>query len=313
MEKPAQYPRIIVAYDGSASADAAVDDLRRCGIVSAEALVVSVAEHWMPELALSGDAHRSAEDEDLLVSRGLHAASALASHAAGKLRSVRPGWSVGFKALSGSPAPEILKEAVRFKADLIVIGSRGRTPDGALVFGGIAQKIVGDSNCSVRIGRASAGSPEGAVIAIGFDGSPGSYEAVKAVAGREWGGGCRIHLVTASEEIVPSGIARFGSTAVAWIEKEERTGREILRKLAESALRTLERAGCEVTLSVNNGNPRQMLAVEAARLGADCIFVGANSAGSTKDRSMLGSTSAAAAARAGCSVEVVRASRRGKK
>ena len=40
---------ILIAYDGSTSADAALNDMRRAGLPrTVEALVVSVAEQWLP-------------------------------------------------------------------------------------------------------------------------------------------------------------------------------------------------------------------------------------------------------------------------
>lgn len=41
--------KVLVAYDGSESADTAIDGLRRAGLpIEANALVVSVAEVWLP-------------------------------------------------------------------------------------------------------------------------------------------------------------------------------------------------------------------------------------------------------------------------
>jgi hypothetical protein len=42
--------KILIAYDGSASADTAIDGLQRAGLPSenVEALVVSVGEVWLP-------------------------------------------------------------------------------------------------------------------------------------------------------------------------------------------------------------------------------------------------------------------------
>ena len=40
--------KILIAYDGSSHADAALDDLRRAGLPQeAEALVISAADVWM--------------------------------------------------------------------------------------------------------------------------------------------------------------------------------------------------------------------------------------------------------------------------
>ena len=67
----------------------------------------------------------------------------------------------------------------------------------------------------------------------------------------------------------------------------------------------LRDAGLKAMSSVRDGDPKRVLLAEAERWGADCIFVGAK--GHTRlDKVLLGSVSAAVAARASCSVEVVR-------
>jgi nucleotide-binding universal stress UspA family protein len=52
-------------------------------------------------------------------------------------------------------------------------------------------------------------------------------------------------------------------------------------------------------------DPRRALVEDAEQWGADAIFVGARGIG-LLERFLLGSVSAAVAARAGCSVEIVR-------
>jgi nucleotide-binding universal stress UspA family protein len=80
------------------------------------------------------------------------------------------------------------------------------------------------------------------------------------------------------------------------------------KRAAAPALQTLKDAGCVATLQIVTGNPKEVLAREATRWHADSIFVGANRFGSRIERFLLGSVSAAVAARATCSVEVVRSS-----
>jgi nucleotide-binding universal stress UspA family protein len=64
----------------------------------------------------------------------------------------------------------------------------------------------------------------------------------------------------------------------------------------------------KITVSsvVETGDPKQMLIKHAEDFGADCIFTGATGFSSRLERMILGSVSAAVAARAQCSVEVVR-------
>jgi nucleotide-binding universal stress UspA family protein len=56
---------------------------------------------------------------------------------------------------------------------------------------------------------------------------------------------------------------------------------------------------------VRDGDPKHLLLEEANAWGADCIFVGARGL-SRMQRVLLGSVSGAVAARAECSVEVIR-------
>jgi nucleotide-binding universal stress UspA family protein len=56
---------------------------------------------------------------------------------------------------------------------------------------------------------------------------------------------------------------------------------------------------------VKDGEPKSLLIAEAKSWSADCIFMGARGMGRI-ERFLLGSVSSAVAARAHCSVEVVR-------
>jgi nucleotide-binding universal stress UspA family protein len=62
-----------------------------------------------------------------------------------------------------------------------------------------------------------------------------------------------------------------------------------------------------VSSVVDAGDPKRVLVRHAEEFGADCIFTGATGFSSRAERFLLGSVSAAVAARAHCSVEVVRA------
>lgn len=297
--------RILIAYDGSRSADEALDDLEFAGLPpESEALLISVAEQWLPQLQESdGDDPPAAESDP---SRGLDEAATLVSHARAKILSMFPGWDVAVKTVAGSPALEILTEAEEYHPDLIVVGSHGRTAVGRLFLGSISQKVLAEAGCTVRIGRRAVERSSRRIAVVGFDGSPGSEGAVKAVAARSWKGPCEIHLVTASDAIVPTTIGRFIPPVVKWVEEEVRTEREMIRKIAEKAFLELEVVGCEVDLLVRSGNPRQVIVEEAERLKADCIYLGAHSYVSKLERFLVGSTSSAVAARAHCSVEIIR-------
>lgn len=143
-------------------------------------------------------------------------------------------------------------------------------------------------------------------IIIGFDGSEGAFAAVRSVARRNWMRGAEIHLVIASEPAAPASVARFMPPICQTGEEVNVADRRMLEELGYQALEILEEPGLEAALHILPGTPKQVLIEEAERQGADCIFVGASSRCPKTDRVPLGTTSAAVAARAHCSVEVIR-------
>jgi nucleotide-binding universal stress UspA family protein len=80
-------------------------------------------------------------------------------------------------------------------------------------------------------------------------------------------------------------------------------------KAVASATEKLWAAKLIVSSEVKAGDPKRVLLDEAESWDADCIFVGATGL-SGLDRFLLGSVSAAVAARTHCSAEVVRSVKR---
>jgi nucleotide-binding universal stress UspA family protein len=78
-----------------------------------------------------------------------------------------------------------------------------------------------------------------------------------------------------------------------------------VRDVFEASAGRLRAKGLDTTVVLKKGNPKHALVEEAESWGADSIFVGARGARGI-DRLLMGSVSAAVAARAHCSVEVVR-------
>jgi nucleotide-binding universal stress UspA family protein len=92
------------------------------------------------------------------------------------------------------------------------------------------------------------------------------------------------------------------------VNKAERTEAEQIVATAVEELRAeLDDKNVTVSSAVLTGNPKQVLVRHAEEFGADCIFTGATGFSNPIERLLVGSVSAAVAARAHCSVEVVRA------
>ena len=291
--------KILIGYDGSECADAALVDLQRAGLPSeVEAYVLAVDEQWLP-MPTSYWMMRTSYESSYPVSDEV---KELAVTAGKKLQALFPAWKVLAESYGGSPASIILAGAEQWKPDLIVVGSHGRTGIVKLVLGSISQKILHHAPCSVRVARGREMPADAPVkIIVGVDGSTGAEAAVKVVAGRPWPAQTEVLLLSA----VPSISAATSSLMVMPVSQwfvEERARVEAAAGKLEKELRT---TGLKVRAMILEGDPKSVLLDEAEKWGADCIFVGAAGM-SAIDRLLLGSISAAVATRAECSVEVVR-------
>jgi nucleotide-binding universal stress UspA family protein len=234
-------------------------------------------------------------------------AGKLANHARQRLQKMFPRWTVTAEATYGSPAWAILDRADELKTDLIVVGSHGRGAVTRFFLGSISQKVLTEARCSVRVARGRIEvDPSQARIVIGFDGSKGALAAVDSVASRQWPDRSDIRLIVATDEVVPSTVGSFIPQVAHLIDEINGPEREWIKQTAEGALTKLRSKNLSPGWHIHAGNPKEILVEEATRWNADCIFVGANAYGTRLERFLLGSTSAAVAARAHCSVEVVR-------
>lgn len=310
--------KLLIAYDGSECAEAALDDLSRAGLPrDAEALVVSVAEVWLPppppsvmeviEEAMSAHTPAELQREYLKDSPPVEAAGALAERGCRRLMKTNHGWSVGAEAFYGSPARELLRRAGEWGADLIVVGSHGRTGLGRLVMGSVSQKVLHEARSSVRVARGRVEvEPSPVRVLVGVDGWEGSEEAVREAAGRSWPAGSEARVCIVDDLVEPGYVGRLIPPVGRMFEEENVKELNWARATVEEAAHQLSAAGLSASTAVLSGDPRRVLVEEAERWGADCIFVGAHAAGRV-ERFLLGSVSSAVAARAHCSVEVVRA------
>lgn len=289
--------KILIAYDDSSCADSALEDLRQAGLPRlAEAAVLSVSELWMPVFESVG-AGAAPIVGALPIS--LEKAESLARRACERVQAYFPGWTVKAEARSGSPASVVIERADEWRPDLIVVGSHDRSALGRFMLGSVSQKVVTEAHCSVRVARTHESDAEApARLLIGVDGSPDAEAAITAVATRVWPADSKARVVMALDNVV--------SEVIDQIEG----GRAWIHETIEAAGARLRAAGLTVSSQIRKGDPKSILPAEAESWGADSIFVGARGL-SRFERFRLGSVSATTAARAHCSVEVVRLRGRG--
>jgi len=310
--------KILIGYDGSACAEAALDDLTRAGLPdSAEAHILSVAEVWLPPPPPSSyeiiEEARHAESPAELqrdFSKRCPAAKealGLAQRAQERLQTNFPHWKVTADSLCGSAAWELIAKADHWKPNLILVGSHGRTALGRFVLGSVSQRVLTEALCSVRIARGRVEEPDTPVrIIVGTDGSPASDEALRAVAGRKWPAKSGVKVVLVDDPLAPEFLGKVIPGLGHMLEEERQAERAWVREISREAIEILRANNLKVTCEVRVGDPKQELPKAAEDWGADCIFVGSSGFSNRFERFVLGSVSAAVAARAHCSVEVVR-------
>lgn len=290
--------KLLIGYDGSSSADAALDDLKKAGLPErADVLIFGVAEVWLPppeeageeqEFLTEGLRRKHAENLQILADAELSV-----NRAADRLQQMFPEWNVTAEATYGSPAWEILAKADEIKPHLIIVGAQGQTALDRVLIGSVSQKIVTEAKCSVRVSRGKIETDESAErIVIGYDGTKGADEVVEALSGRNWSENAEAKLIIVED----TALVRKSFTIEE--EKIEETAGKISEKLSATGLKTMP--------VVREGNPKQILVEEAENWGADTIFVGATKFNDFLSKYLLGSVSSAVVTRAHCSVEVVR-------
>jgi len=306
--------KLLIGYDGSANADAALDDLQQAGLpATCEALLMSVAEVWLPppssyevlgmveEKAVPG-VHFTYEPQ----LKKLGIAKESVSRAADRLRAKFPTWDISSEAGSGSPTWELLFKASQWKPDLIVVGSHGRSALGRFILGSVSQKVVTEAICSVRVARGRVEEPSPVRIVLAIDGSPGAETAVRAVAERRWPAQSEVRVVIVDDPFEPTVTGELIPGVRQAVDDAEVAFREEITKMVNDIAAQLNSATLSATGVVKEGNPKKEIVELAEEWGANCIFVGSTGFSNPLERLLIGSVASAITARAHCSVEVAR-------
>ncbi|BCX18808.1 MAG: universal stress protein [Geminicoccaceae bacterium] len=148
--------RILVAIDGSEPAWKALDvaaELARALGARVDLLHVVRPEPPPAGIAAYAEAERIPLEEEIARWRSERLeGDEIAREAAERLR------TKGVRAVEtiveeGSPAPAILATAERLGADLVVVGSRGRTGLLATLLGSVSKRVAEEAPCSVLVVR----------------------------------------------------------------------------------------------------------------------------------------------------------------
>ena len=314
--------KVLIGYDGSGCADAALDDLTHAGFPEkGEALVISVAEVWLPpppptayevvEMATTAQSPLSLERRYMAASKGVAEAHQQAMRAAARFETNFPNWHVSHEASWGSPTWELYSNAHEFNSDLVVVGSHGRSALGRFLLGSVSQWLLNEARCSVRVARGRVDEPDMPVrIVVGVDGSAGAKAALDQIIARNWPEKSEVTVVVVDQPLEATVAGQFIPVVVDSVAESNEQEHRHAVKLANAAAKRLTKNGLRARALVTAGNPKSVLVEVAEEWHADSIFVGATGMTSRLERFLLGSVAGAVAARAHCSVEVVRRKRR---
>ncbi|ACZ42650.1 UspA domain protein [Thermobaculum terrenum ATCC BAA-798] len=275
----AQFPRtLLLATDGlqdsALALDAALDLASRAG---ADLHVVHV---WQapPPFAPVGMVPVVVEDQSSEVES---AARNLLEKEVEKVRS-RGVTSVHPHLLSGRPAEEILSVARQIEADLIIIGSRGKSGLERLMMGSTSEEVVHHAHVPVLVLRGGADVWPPHKVVVGDDFSEEAERAAEIAAAIAKLLGCGLELITAYPTPVHP-------------RRHPEVLSELLQSLQESSSQRSEnlrgKFQVEVKPVVEAGDPAEVLLRHSDRDGEPTlVVVGARGLGAVQ-RMLLGSVS----------------------
>ena len=203
---------------------------------------------------------------------------------------------------SETPYLAIAEEAAAVKADLLVMGRRGRTGLKRLLMGSVTKRTIGHAPCNVLVVPRNATLACNTILAA-TDGSSFSEAAVKEASAMAKACGAKLIIVTAVhvEKSAPLDIVSSQMQKDMIAEREMKAADDHIRAAKEIA----EKAGVRAEALVYAGNAAEVIVHAARDKKAELIVVGSH--GRTGiDRLLLGSVAERVIGTADCATLVVK-------
>ncbi len=212
--------------------------------------------------------------------------------------------TVQVRVLEGRPATEIVAEAARFGADLVVLGARGLSAVERLLIGSVSSEVVDHAPCPVLVAR------DGAVerVMLATDGSTSASDAVGFIAECDIFDEARIRVVSVGDPGMPwwTGISPVdGATSMQFYADALETAEHRARMVTDQAAVRLRRRHVESASVLAKGDVAGTILDAADTWRADIIVLGARNMG-TVHRRLVGSVSRSVLHLAEASVLIVR-------
>lgn len=293
--------RVLVAYDGSESADQAIDLVAGVAWPPASEVRIVTAH----QLILPGEIVDAGLMEEIIEAEQGEA-ERLATRAHRRVE--RPGLVAVSEVTAGRPASVIHEAAERFGADLLVVGSRGLGPFTSALLGSVSEELVDHAPCPVLVAR---GLSLGRIL-LADDGSRDAGAAAALLTGWPILRDSQVRVVTVAETGGQAGSpapATAGSGTMESAAPNARrlvgSGREVAEQIAQATADRLRGAGFVVDTEVRQGDPAEAIIAASHAWPADLIAIG--SRGQTGlARLLRGSVARKVLLHAGCSVLIER-------
>jgi nucleotide-binding universal stress UspA family protein len=273
--------KILISYDGSLHANAALKDLLRAGLpVEAEAVVMPIPKSYLHTATPSCSAEEIEE------------AAAMAAQAGVTIRECFPGWEVRADLAIGSAARVIAKKTRQWNPHLIVLGLQdGAEPE---YFGDVMRRVAAGARCSVRVARGfNTVTDEPPRVLLCVDGSRYTDAAVSAVASRDWPKGTEARSLTV--------VNPFDYSIPEFADKALERAKSLHRIIAND----LDRTPAFTSSVVAEGTPEKVILNVIEEWKPDCVFLAPRNR-NRFSRALLSGVSGTVAARARCAVELAR-------
>ena len=197
--------------------------------------------------------------------------------------------------MRGNPEFLISFAARSWPADLILMRAHNRKDFRSRLLGSVAKSVVENAPCSVEVIRPRE-QTDGFRVLLATDGSVASIAAAHAIAGMSLPENTEVRVVSAVNPMIYS-LEELGLTGDS--------GTDHAHRAIGNAVQVLSAAPLKISAEVIAGGAARQIVARARHWGADLIVLGTNERRGL-GRLLFGSTSAAVASGAHCSVRVIR-------
>ncbi|HEY4159369.1 MAG TPA: universal stress protein [Polyangiaceae bacterium] len=289
--------RILVASDLSSASDEAVRQGLSLATASGSALALCHVLHRSSVNALFPQGY--ARDLEMALELQPRVAELLREQA----ERVQQGPTISFEVFveQGSDYGQIARRAEKWRADLLVVGSHGRTGVERLLLGSVAEHLVRHAPCTVLVAREDH---EGAVL-VATDLSDPSLVGIEVAAREAARRGRKLVVVHVLDDAAlesDAAMAMLGTIPVAAPMDLLASRRTLARDIIQNALMRFDAPRSQI--EIPDGDPVTEILRVAETLPAELVVIGTK--GESGLSHVLGSTAADVVQNAPCSVLAVR-------